>query len=35
MDSTLVWVGWEEEVGKSMISYFSTSDQKIFVVAGV
>lgn len=27
--------GWEEEVGKSMISYFSIPDQKTFVVAGV
>lgn len=36
-DSTqLGWrVGWEQEVGKSMISYFIVLDRKTFVVAGV
>lgn len=28
-------MGWEEEVGKSVVSYFSISDQKTLVVARV
>lgn len=28
-------VGWEEEVGKNMISYFSVLDQITFAVIGI